>query len=208
MKIQIALLAAALGLGGCTLLPPTFTPVVPASTSVAQADRKLEQVAAARAAIEATFASSEQVCYAKFFVNNCLDKAKERRRSALAYQAAIEDEAQYYKRKAEVDERDREVAKAVKEFEADQARAAAQPAPAPRPEVARPPAAPKAALSSRGAKRDAKAAERAAQDRADAPKRAANAKAFEERKLEAEQRQREVAAKKAEKAAKAAAEGK
>lgn len=208
MKIQMALLVAALGLGGCTLLPPTVTPAVAASTSVEQANRKLTEVAAARAAIESTFASSEQVCYAKFFVNNCLDAAKERRRSALAYQAAIEDEAQYYKRKAEVDERDREVAKAVKEFEAGEARAAAAPPPPPRADVTPPPVAPKAALASRSAKRAAKQAQRAAQEKAEAPKRAAMVKEFEERKLESEQRQRKVAEKLAKKAAKAATEGK
>jgi colicin import membrane protein len=208
MKNHIAMLAAAIGLGACTLLPPTVTPVVPASTSVPQANTKLDQVAAARAAIEATYASSEKVCYTKFFVNNCLDAAKERRRSALAYQAAIEDEAQYYKRKAAVDERDREVAVAIKEFEADEARAAAQPAPAPRAEHKASPAAPKATLAARSAKREEKQARREAREQAEAPKRAAKAKAFEERKLEAEKRQRKVAEKLAQKAAKAAAEGK
>ena len=205
MKIQMALLVAALGLAGCTLLPPTVTPVVPTSTSVEQANRKLAEVAAARAAIESTFATNEQACYTKFFVNSCLDAARERRRSALAYQAALEDEAQYYKRKAAVDERDREVARAIKEFEADEARAATIPAPPPRAEVTAPPVAPRATLASRSAKRAAKEAQRAAQEQAEAPKRAAKVKEFEERKLEAEERQRKVAEKLAKKAAKAEA---
>ena len=205
MKNQMAMLVAVASLAGCTtvLLPPNVVPVVAKSTSVDQANRKLEQVAIARAAIEAEFAASEQVCYAKFFVNNCLDTAKEKRRGLLAYQNAVEDEAEYFGRKATVDERDREVAKAVKDFEAAEARAAALPPPPPRPDVNSMPPAPKASLVSRSAKRDAKQAERAAQELADAPKRAAKARQFEQRKLDVEKRQREVAEKMAEKAAKA-----
>ena len=194
-------------LAGCTMaqLPPNPTPLVQASTSVEQATRKLEQVAVARARIEAEYAASEQACYHKFFVTNCLDAAKEKRHTALVYQGAVEDEAQYYKRKANVDERDREVAKAIKDFEEDEARAAAQPPAPPRPEVKAVPAAPKASLASRNAKHEAKLAQHAAQEQADAPKRAAKAKAFEQRKLDAEKRQREVAERLAKKAAKAEA---
>jgi colicin import membrane protein len=206
MKNTLSTLAAALALAGCTLLPPNVTPVVPASTSVAQATRKLEAVAKERAAIEAAYAASESVCYTKFFVNNCLDAAKERRRNLLAVQAAIEDEAQYYRRKADVEERDREVAKAVKEFEIEEARAAAAPPPPPRAEAKAPAVIPKATLAARSAKRAEKEARRAAEEAADAPKRAANAKAYEERKRKAEERQKKVAEKLAEKKAKAQAE--
>lgn len=201
--LRMATLAAvAAGLTACslTLLPTTITPVVPASVSVEQANRKLAQVAVERAAIEATYAASERVCYTKFFVNNCLDAAKEKRRGELVLQAAIEDEAEYFKRKTAVDERDREVARAIKDYEEEQARAAAMPPPPPRPEV-KPVTAPKATLASRNAKREAKAAARAAKEQAEAPKRAANVKEFEARKREAEQRQRDIAEKKAAKAA-------
>ena len=203
--LRLAMLAAAAVLAGCSMarLPPDPTPLVPASTSVEQATRKLEQVAAARERIEAEFAASEQVCYHKFFTTNCLDAAKEKRHTALVYQGAVEDEAQYYKRKANVDERDREVAKAIKEFEEDEARAAAMPPPPPRPEVKAVPAAPKASLASRKAKQEAKQAQRAAQEQAEAPRRAARAQAFEQRKLDAEKRQRDVAERLAKKAAKA-----
>ncbi len=199
--------AAAMGLGACTpsLLPVNVAPVVAPSTSVAQATHKLDQVAIERAAIEARYAASEQLCYSKFFVNNCLNDAKEKRRSALVLQSAIEDEAQYYRRKAAVDERDREVAKALKEFEQEEARAAAQPPPPPRAQVQQVPAAPKATLASRSAKRDARVAQHAAHEQAEAPQRAARAKAFEQRKLDVEKRQREVAEKMAKKAAKAEA---
>ena len=201
--VRLPLLAALIaGLGGCTtvLLPPNVQPVVAASTSVAQATRRLEEVQSERARAEATYAASEQVCYAKFFVNNCLDEAKEKRRSRLVVLRAVEVEAERYKRQAAVDQRDREVARAVKEFESGEARMAAQPAPAPRvvPERAAP--APKAEIKNR----PSRVAERAAQERSEAQQRAASARQFNERKQKSQERQREVEAKKAEKAAKAA----
>ena len=199
----MALLAACAGLGGCTtvLLPPNVQPVVAPSTSVAQATRRLEEVKTERAATEADFAASEQVCYAKFFVNNCLDAAKEKRRSKLAVLRAVEVEAEYYKRKAAVDQRDREVAEAIREFEAGEARMAALPKPVPRVAPERVTPAPKAVIK----ERRSRAAEHAAQAQANAPQRAASAKAFAERKSKAEERQRDVAEKKAEKQAEKAA---
>ncbi|MEW6025317.1 MAG: hypothetical protein AB1807_24630, partial [Pseudomonadota bacterium] len=96
------------------------------TTTVAQADERLAAVAAERAAIEANFAAREAVCYDKFFVNNCLDEAKERRRSALAVQRAIEIEAEHFKRKHKVEERDREMAEAEARYREEEARAAAE----------------------------------------------------------------------------------
>ncbi len=196
---RLALLAAAGVLGGCTtvLLPPNVQPVVAPSTSVAQATRRLEEVKAERAATEAAFAASEQVCYTKFFVNNCLDAAKEKRRSKLAVLRAVEVEAEYFQRKANVEQRDRDVAEAIKEFEAGEARMAAQPPPAPRVVPERVTPAPRALIK----ERRSRAAEHAAQQQADAPQRAASARAFAERKAKSEERQREVAEKKAEKQA-------
>jgi hypothetical protein len=199
--LRAALLLAVAGLGGCTtvLLPPNVQPVVAPSTSTAQATRRLEEVRSERAAVEATYAASEQRCYAKFFVNNCLDAAKEKRRSRLAVLRAVEVEAEYYKRKADVDQRDRDVAQAVKEFELGEARMAAQPAPAPRVVPERSAPVSKPAMK----ERTSRVAEHEAEERAQAPQRAANARAFEERKRKAEERQREIEEKKAEKAAKA-----
>ena len=203
----LTLAALLLALGGCTnmLLPPNVAPVVAATASVPEAERKLASVAAQKAAIEAEFAASEQECYNKFFVNNCLDKAREKRRGALAYQKAIDVEAQYFRRKAAADERDREVARAVKEYEADEARAAAlvrPPAAAPAQKPARPG---RATLQDRRAAQEAKLAERAARERAEAPQRAAAVKEFEERRLDSAQRQREVAERVADREAKTAA---
>lgn len=207
----VALAAVIAGLGACTmvLLPPNITPVVTPSTSVDEADRRLEEVGVQRAAAEAEFAASEQVCYTKFFVNSCLDDAKEKRRSILANLRAMEVEAEYFKRKAAVELRDREVEQAVKQFEAGEAAAAAAPAPEPKaPPVRKKPVAPKATLAERRAAQEAKLARHAAQEQAQAPVRAAKAKEFEERRLESIERQKAVEKKKAEKAAKAAAPAK
>lgn len=199
------LLAAVAGLAACTtvLLPPNITPVVAPSTSVADASARLEKVKTERAAIEAEYAASEQVCYTKFFVNSCLDEAKEKRRSALAYQRAVEVEAEHFRRKAVVDQRDRDVEVAVKEFEEGEARAAAMPPEAPKAAAERKPVAPRATLAERRANQDAKLARHAAEEKAAAPKRAARAREFEQRRLESAERQLKVAKKKAEKAEKA-----
>jgi hypothetical protein len=191
--LAAALLLAALA--GCAAVKPQ-QPEAPAppSHSVAEADRKLALAARDRAQAEAAFAASEQVCYAKFLVNSCLDKAREKRRAALAAVRAIEIEADRFKRQAKVDERDRELAKAEADYQAEEARRAAEPppvravepAPAPKPVVAH----------DRAAEQAAKLKKLEAQDKAGAVKRAANVAAFEKRKRESEQRQKEIAEKK------------
>ncbi|HEX8788386.1 MAG TPA: hypothetical protein VF793_19530, partial [Telluria sp.] len=87
----LALLAAC---GSAPVVP--HDPPLPPVTSSAQAEQQLAAVARERTAIEARFVEREKVCYAKFFVNNCLDEAKERHRSALAAQRAIEIQAERY----------------------------------------------------------------------------------------------------------------
>jgi colicin import membrane protein len=198
----LALLAACLGACSSVLLPPTVEPVVSPSQSVEQADIKLAQVARERAAIEAAYAASEQLCYAKFFVNNCLDAAREKRRSGLAVLRAIEIEAGHFKRKAVVEERDRALAEAEKEYAAQDAQLAAQPPKPPRAAGEEAPPRPAARPVDRVAEHAAKMNRIAAQERAATAKRAAKAAAFEKKRLESERRQREVAARKAEKAAK------
>jgi colicin import membrane protein len=204
---RLALMGAALALAGCTtvLLPPNVTPVVAKTHSVDEAGRTLARVKAERAAVEVAYGDSEAICYTKFFVNDCLDAAKEKRRSALSVLRAVEVEAELFQRRAAVDQRDREVAQAIREYDAEETRMAALPQAQPR--VAAEPAvrAPKPALAARRAKRAAKAAERDANAPAEAQKRAENVAAFEQRKREALERQKEIELKKAEKAAKAAA---
>jgi colicin import membrane protein len=189
-------------LGACGSAPQVAPATAPApSQSVAQADQRLAAVARERAAIEATYAEREHACYQKFFVNNCLDEARETRRTGLAAQRKIEIEAARYKRQAAVDERDRAIAQAEKAAAAEEARLAAEP-PAPPKQVAGTPPRPKP-VASRIARHNEKLKQTEAREKAEAGQRAANVAAFERRKRESEERQKEVAARLAQKAAKA-----
>jgi hypothetical protein len=180
---------------------PIGAPAVPPSHSVEQADSRLAQVAKDRAAAEAEYSAAEQVCYTKFFVNNCLDKAKETRRERLAALRAIEIEANHFKRKFAVDQRDRELEDRAQQDAAEEAARAAQPAPAPREEAAeRPPARPPAVTpAQRQAEHDARVKRQQAQDAAEAPQRAQKAEEYRRRVAESERRQARVAQRLAEK---------
>ena len=179
----------------------------PPVTSVAQADQQLAAVARERAAIEARFAERERVCYDKFFVNNCLDEAKERRRNALAAQRAIEVQAERFKRQVVVEERDRNLAEADRRFKEQEARLATEP-PKQAPEPAPVPPPRKPTVPERVAQRDARVRAQQQKDAAEAGKRAQNVRDYEARKAQSEERQRKVAERKAEKAAKEAKEAK
>lgn len=201
----LAAAAIAAALAACASVEPgPAVETVDPTTSVAQADARLAAVAVERAAIEARYAEREAVCYDKFFVNHCLDEAKERRRVALNAQRNIEIEAERFKRRVKVEERDREIAAADAEYKAEEARLAAEPPPPPRDTTALPPPKPSPAAS-RMARRDAKAKEEAARAPEEAARAAANVRAFEARKRKAEQRQKEAAQRVAEREAKAAA---
>ncbi|WP_377701346.1 hypothetical protein [Pseudoduganella sp. UC29_71] len=183
---------------------PVGEPAVPQSHSVEQADARLAEVAKGRAAVEAEYAAAEQVCNAKFFVNYCLDGAKEKRRAALAGLRAIEVEANHFKRKYAVDKRDAELAERMKKDEEELARRVQNPpAPHAEREPAKPAAKPGPSLEQRQAEHDAKVTAQAAKDAAEAPKRAAAVAAFEKKKAESEKRQADIAAKKAAKEEKA-----
>ncbi|HWW69915.1 MAG TPA: hypothetical protein VN089_08245, partial [Duganella sp.] len=86
------------------------TSMAPSSHSVAEADATLARVAKERETVNAEYAASEAVCYDKFFVNNCLDKAKEKRRVELANLRALEVEAEHFKRADSVARRDADLA--------------------------------------------------------------------------------------------------
>ena len=184
----VVLVCAALSACSYVLLPPNVQHVAPASTSLAEAERKLAGAIARRKAIEAEFAASEQVCYSKFFVNSCLEKAKEKRREALAVVRSIEVEAELYQRRDKADARDRALAETQKEFEADAAQRAANP----RPErVEEPAPAPKpiAAQANRAAENAAKLKRIAEKEQAEAGQRAQNAANFEKKRQESERRE-------------------
>lgn len=203
-KRLVAAALAAAALAACAGVEPgPSVETVDPTTSVEQADGRLAAVAAERAAIEARFAEREALCYEKFFVNNCLDEAKERRRVALNAQRNIEIEAERFKRRVKVEERDREIAAAEAAYKAEEARLASEPPAPPRETTALPPPKPSPAAS-RMARRKAREREEAARAPEQAAKAAANVRAFEERKRKAEEKQKEVAARVAEREAKAA----
>jgi colicin import membrane protein len=95
--------------------------------SVEDADSRLAAAARERAAAEARFAASERDCYTRFLVNRCLDKAREKRRAALASLRAIEVEAGHFKRAAAVARRDAELAEKQRQDEQEAAARAAAP---------------------------------------------------------------------------------
>jgi colicin import membrane protein len=206
----LAALCAAL-VAGCASEPEMTAAVKPSPTiSVEQADQRIAAVARERAAIEARFTEREQVCYRNFFVTPCLNEAKERRRSALASQRAIEIDAEHFKRKAKVEERDRAMAEADAKLKAEEARIATEPPPPPRQSNEPPPLPPPKPkpVAERMARHQDKLKAEQAREAADADKRAASLKAYEERKRESEERQRKVAERKAQKAKEAQEKGK
>ena len=199
---------------GAAALDEVGVPQVPATLSVEEADAKLKQSASEREAAENEFAARELECYDKFFVNNCLDKAKEKRRLILVRLRAIDAEANYFKRAESVRLRDIELARTQESARLDaEQRAAAVPKPV---KVVTPePAPPKPqgkSVAEREAEQAAKVAKQAAADAADAPRRAAREAQYAKKQADAEARQKRVAQRLAEpqaeaqaKAAKAAA---
>lgn len=75
-------------------------------TSVESANAALAAVEDERRRIAARFGEAERACRNNFFVTQCIDKAREARRQAAAPLAAIELEAEKYKRLERVRQRD------------------------------------------------------------------------------------------------------
>jgi hypothetical protein len=177
------------------------------TTSVEQANAKLAQVAKDRDAVEQEYAVSEDICNGKFFVNNCLDKAKEKRRVALSSLRAIEVEAERFKRFESVRKRDADLAeRARKDAEELAQRTAHGPRQHKDPEDKPAPArAAGPTVAEREAGYQAKVQRQQAKEAAEADMRAAKAASFERKQVESERRQAEVAKKKEQNAAKAAA---
>lgn len=195
-------------LSGCGVLQPYDPPVSePAIHSVAEADRIEASAALGRAGAEARFLEREVQCYQKFFVNACLDDAREVRRVALAPVRAAEIASARYKREASVLARDRELAEAEAAYQAKlkqaQAEAAAVPPAAPA-EPALPSAVkekkPGLTQEQRIARREAREQQAAKRQKQQAARRADNASALEAKRKESEERVRRVEQKKAAKA--------
>jgi hypothetical protein len=180
--------------------------------TVESADLALREVAQVRYELDARFTEDQRLCYSKFFAAHCVDDAKERRRHALAQLRPIEIEANQFKRRAVVIERDQALSDKRAEEERDAPRRAAQQLEYERAadEKARERAHRAADVEANQQLHSADAAKREAEhqvklrsiqaeDAASAQKRADSSAAFERKRLQSEARQREVAAKKAEK---------
>lgn len=182
-------------------------PQVPPTTSVDEADAKLKLAASEREAAESTYSARELECYDRFFVNNCLDKAREQRRVTLVRLRAVEAEANHFKRAESVRLRDLELARTQEDARADlEQRTAATPTPFKVVTPAAQTAAPAGkSLAQRQAEHDAKLKKEAAQEAADAPRRAAREAAYANKQAEAAKRQARVAKRLADREADAAA---
>ncbi len=180
--------------------------------SVEAADHALADVEKERAAIEAQFTTEQRACFAEFFANACVDEAKERRRVSLAQIRPVEIEANTFKRRIRVIERDKALAEKRAEDErnrlqrvqheranpadSDKASEAVVKKPAP-VDVNQKNAAPTTADRVRQHKKKLERLE--AEDRADAQKRAENIADYEEKVRKAQERQRRVEEKKKQK---------
>jgi colicin import membrane protein len=171
--------------------------------SVDAADHALAAVLKERSAIEAQFVARERACYPKFFTTACLNAAQEHRRSALAEIRVVEVEANAFKRRAKVAQRDKDLEDKRVEVEAE-AEATKRAQQRQDKEIA---AAKKMEDGTQKAKKSPdrmtqhqeKLKRMQAEEAANAQKRANNVAAHEKKVRDAEARQREVAAKKEEK---------
>lgn len=87
--------------------------------SLEAADTALTEMDKERKRVDAQYAQEQKDCYQKFFTTRCLDKAKEEHRAAIAQLRSIEVEANAFKRKARVAERDRVLEERRKQDETD-----------------------------------------------------------------------------------------
>jgi len=79
-------------------------------TTMEAANRAVGEVRKMRTVIDAQFATEQGECHGKFFATVCLSDAKERHRTAVDQLRRIEIEANKFKRRANVAERDRMLA--------------------------------------------------------------------------------------------------
>jgi hypothetical protein len=186
----------------------------PAATigTVETADQALSEVATVRAAVDSRFTEDQRLCFSKFFVASCVEDAKERRRHALAQVRPIEVQANQFKRRAVVIERDQALAdKRAEELRDAPQRAAQQHEYEHTAAEKAQDRAQRAAdveandklhatdAAQREAAHQTKLGSVQAKQAAAAQQRANNAAAFERKRLKSSARQREIAIKKADK---------
>lgn len=204
MKTISTLTTAALFLSilaGCGTAPVRDPePVIAPSRTPEEANANIVRAATEKDAVEDKFYAQQIACYKRFFVNNCLDAAKEQRRLALQTTTARDNEAQHYLRQHALDERDAEIAKNEKDFAEKEAKLAVMPPRQPKEVSDVPPPKP-ATVPQRKARQAAREQADAARVAAEAPKRAASVADLAQRKADAAQREKDVAKRKADRAA-------
>ena len=85
-------------------------PVTDRIETVDMADQVLQAVTLSKKQIDWRYRQKEQLCYTSFFTNHCLLEAKNERHADLARVKKSEVEANFFKRKYNVEEMDRSLA--------------------------------------------------------------------------------------------------
>lgn len=165
-----------------------------AISSDEDARQALEAVQTERAIVHARFEREQATCYDRFLVNQCIEEAKERRRSALEPLDEIELNAKRFQRQQRAQVRERDMIERRKRADEKAAQAAAVVPPPPRTVRPPPPAPnnPPRALKPREAVTPE-------QEQAEARERAENEVAYTRKVQAARERQEALARRKAEK---------
>jgi colicin import membrane protein len=186
--------------------------------TVPMANAALSATASERERIDVQLIRDQRVCYKKFFVSSCLEKVQADYRTQSKKIKNIELEANTYLRQARADDRDaaleeqraQEIADAPRRAEEQKKNAAdnakkIEDSASRTAEAAARAQAPTISPDQRIADHEKKMQQVRAQQEADAKKHDANVAAYQKKVKDAQDRQKEVAAKKAEKAADEAA---
>lgn len=181
--------------------------------STGRSDQALQEVSNARAMLEMQFAHQERACYAKFFTNACIDEAKEKLRSGRAALRPIELEASAFQRRVRVEQREQALAEkqakgqaTASEREVSRQDAAGQAAIRAEQRASQQqdrqanPGAGESVPDNRAEQHREKLKRLEAQEALKEPQRAKNIAAYQEKVLKAQQRQKELAEKRARKA--------
>ncbi len=201
---RITILACAVFLGparaqDAAMVAEQFPPGSVTSEEGARA--ALEAVNTARADVQARFARDEAACYDRFFVNHCIDEAKERRREALESLDAIEIEAERFERGLRAQKRDADMIERRQRAAENAEQAAAVEV----PPVREPRSGPLGPQGDPRAPKERRLPPTPEQERARERERAENEAAYARKVQEVKERKEAVARRKAEKEARALA---
>lgn len=176
------------------------------------ADAALADIAKERSSVETRYTQEVQSCHSRFFATSCIEDAQERRRQALRPLRSIEVEANEFKRRERVIQRDKALAdKRAKDLEKRRERGASRNVPVkagieqPRGEAASEKTGGAARKNNEGKSSDRQARHEARlksireKEAAEAGVRSQNVAAYERKMREARERQLELERRRAEK---------